>query len=382
MDIEEKIERANTRLKSAQVGCSIAKIGNRLYLVATLPPKPDSSRIKPYQQRIALSIYANHEGLRLAEREARKVGALAACREFSWTPYLKETQGSLTLVKDWVDRFEADYFTRRKRSPKSETTWTGDYLKVFKQLPQDQALTAELLKEIIVGTTPDTRTRRRFCIAAGALAKFAGITFDPKPYVGRYSPRRVTPRDLPDDKQIAQCFYKIHKSDWQWAYGMLATYGLRPHELFWIDFNNLNNASSIVTLLDGKTGPRRVWPIFPEWVEEFNLNQPALPEITGKSNSDYGDRVTQAFRRFEIPFRPYDLRHCWAIRSLEFGLDISLAAQQMGHSVSVHTDLYHLWISDRHQQRAFDALMMRSDRPKAPSIIDKASLARVSLLDD
>ncbi|MFW6359494.1 MAG: hypothetical protein ACOC0N_09850, partial [Chroococcales cyanobacterium] len=32
---------------------------------------------------------------------------------------------------------------------------------------------------------------------------------------------------------------------------------------------------------------------------------------------------------------------------MEFGLDLSLATQPMGHSVKVHTDIYHHWISER-----------------------------------
>jgi len=369
MDNGERLIAANARLKAANVGASIVRIGNHLYIQATLPPKPQSQRQKPYQQKIAVGLFFNPHGLIQAEKEARKVGALLACREFSWEPYLKSSSPQEPeLVKDWIAKFEEHYFIRRQRSPKSQTTWDGDYLKVFRHLPPDERLSVQLIQELIAATTPDTRTRRRYCVALAALAKFADLEFDPKPFAGRYNPRRVTPRDLPDDRLIAQWFFKIGRREWQWAYGMLATYGLRPHELFWIDFNNWGS-SGIVTLLDGKTGPRRVWPIFPEWVEDFELLEVSLPKITGKTNSDYGNRVTHAFKRFSVPFQPYDLRHCWAIRSLEFGLDISLAAQQMGHSVRIHTDLYHLWISDRHHQKAFEALMLRSDRPKAPLLI-------------
>ncbi|HEY9634531.1 MAG TPA: site-specific integrase [Coleofasciculaceae cyanobacterium] len=370
MDIDGRINQANGRLKVAKIRATIQRIGDRLYVVATLPPKPGSSKIKPHQQRIALGLSANPEGVKLAEKQARRVGALLDCNEFSWNPYLRACLDPQlpALVKDWVTEFEQDYFTRRAKTPKSLTTWKIDYLGVFRQLPQDQVLSEGLLKVAIANTPPDTKTRRRFCMALGVLAKFAGIDFDTKPLRGRYSPKRVTPRDLPDDKLIAESFYRIKAADWRWAYGMLATYGLRPHELFHLDLANLAAGNDFINLLDGKTGPRRVWPIFPEWREQFELDNVQLPKVTGRSNADLGNRVAHAFKRFEIPFKPYDLRHCWAIRSLEFGLDVSLAAQQMGHSVQVHTDLYHLWISDRHHQRAFEALMNRSDRPKAPDV--------------
>jgi hypothetical protein len=53
---------------------------------------------------------------------------------------------------------------------------------------------------------------------------------------------------------------------------------------------------------------------------------------------------------------------------MEFGLELTLAAQQMGHSLKVHTDVYHHWISEQHHQRAFDKLLARSDRPQAPQM--------------
>jgi hypothetical protein len=38
----------------------------------------------------------------------------------------------------------------------------------------------------------------------------------------------------------------------------------------------------------------------------------------------------------------------------------------MGHSVKLHCELYHAWITERQQQRMFEALMLKSDRPQAP----------------
>lgn len=70
-------------------------------------------------------------------------------------------------------------------------------------------------------------------MVAGALAKFADVDFDPKPYRGNYLPAKVQPRSLPDDKTIATYRAKLaHNPGWQWVYGMMATYGLRNHECF------------------------------------------------------------------------------------------------------------------------------------------------------
>ncbi|HAJ63153.1 MAG TPA: hypothetical protein DCP31_31235, partial [Cyanobacteria bacterium UBA8543] len=109
-----------------------------------------------------------------------------------------------------------------------------------------------------------------------------------------------------------------------------------------------------------------VWPFPLEWWERWQLWDVYLPAVTGQCNADYGRRVQQFFKRSGIPFRPYDLRHAWAVRTLEYGLDLTLAAQQMGHSVAIHTCVYHHWISEKHHQRAFDALMSKPNRPAVP----------------
>jgi integrase len=354
-------------VRAANVGVAIEQSGNRLYLRATLPPKPGATRHEPYQQRISLSsqgIRANPIGIKEAEAEARKVGALLARREFDWQPYLKSDSQLCLTIADWLAQFEADYFTRKSRTPQSETTWRHDYLKVFNKLPKNVTLSVEILKQTILSTAPDTRTRRRTVMVLTALAKFADVEVNFKSLAGSYSPRTVAPRELPDDRAIATWFNKIPAGCWRWAYGILATYGLRNHELFHLDFSKF----PVLLVQDGKTGSRRVYPIYPEWAIQWELENVNLPRCTGKTNSDLGNRVTHAFKRLDIPFNPYDLRHAWAVRSLEFGLDVSLAAAQMGHSVQVHTDLYHHWISEEVHQRAFNILLNRPDRPHPPEI--------------
>lgn len=362
-EIDGRIAQANGRLNAANVGAKIERLGNRLVIRATFPPKPNSSKSHAHQQRLHLGFHANPAGVKEAEAEARKIGALLDCGEFDWTPYLRGQKSVLTIA-DWVEKFERDYFTRRSRTAQSETTWEKDYLAVYKKLDQTSTLGVDLLRDAIIKTTPDTRTRKRVCLALESLAKFADLEMDTKALSGNYSPQKVKPRDLPEDRLIAEWFYKIPNDSWQWVYGVLATYGLRPHEVFHLNFEKM----PILEILHGKTGSRQVWACFPEWVEEFDLKTPKVPNVNGKNNTDLGDRVGKAFKRYEVPFSPYDLRHCWAIRTLEFGLDISLAAAQMGHSVQVHSQHYHHWISERHHQRAYDLVMNRLDRPRAPTI--------------
>ncbi len=74
---------------------------------------------------------------------------------------------------------------------------------------------------------------------------------------------------------------------------------------------------------------------------ESDLQNVISPKVDlNQSNSAIGHVVTTWFNRHSI-FAPYNLWHCWAIRTLEFGLDLTLAAKQMGHSAKVHAELYH-----------------------------------------
>ncbi|MGL6340995.1 MAG: hypothetical protein ACRC80_17880, partial [Waterburya sp.] len=81
---------------------------------------------------------------------------------------------------------------------------------------------------------------------------------------------------------------------------------------------------------------RLIWCLYPEWWEMWNLgdiDQP-FPQVSGKTNSDLGDRVNKAFKRYGFS-HPYNLRHAWAIRAIGF-IPVELAAPMMDHSVLEH----------------------------------------------
>lgn len=361
----DRINQANGRLRSAKVGVTLEQLGDRLYLKATLPPKPTSTKTRPHQQRIALGIHANPAGISLAEKEARKVGALLDCGEFSWLPYLGESAAPATTAADWCQKFESEF-----KDSVSEITWKTEYQAVFKSLDPKQPLTADLLRQAIDATPANTKTRRRYCTSLGKLAKFAGLECNFKPLQGNYSSKQVDPRDLPTDEAIAQNWHSLKNPAWRWVYGMMATYGLRSHEVFYLDTQELEaEKSDMIVVLEGKTGPRLVWPFYPEWIDQFGLRQKLLPAITGQKHADYTNKVSKYFYKQKLPFTALDLRHCWAVRALEFGLDVSLAAKQMGHSVNVHHETYHHWISGDVHQRAYQILLANPARPRPPKIL-------------
>jgi hypothetical protein len=120
-------------------------------LRATFPPRPDSSKSKPYQQYLSLGIYANPAGFKRAEAEAHKVASLLAIGKFDWSEYFQESQEEAKPIpiSQWIEKLETEYFAERVRTKKTESTWDKEYLRVLKKLPSQKSLTSELLTELI-----------------------------------------------------------------------------------------------------------------------------------------------------------------------------------------------------------------------------------------
>jgi len=133
VDISQRLKEANGRLKANCFGVSIEQIGNRLYLRAVLPPKPSSTNTNPHQQKISIA-NANNEGVKVAEREAKKLSSKLDEKTFDWGDYITEQQKQPVTIGEWISAFEKDYFERRERTFKTETTWKVEYRTVFKVL--------------------------------------------------------------------------------------------------------------------------------------------------------------------------------------------------------------------------------------------------------
>jgi integrase len=368
---EELLKEVNSRLRSGKAGVTVSPVGGMLYLRATLPPKPGSNKQSPYQQRISLGVRLNPPGVKRAEAEALKLSSELALDKFDWRNWQNDKQKqSPKTIADWVKDFETHYFSRRERNPKSTTTWEKDYKIPYARLPQHRQLGADVLIETALTYEPDTRSRQRACTAYGRLAKFAGIDVQMSQYRGRYSPKSVNPRDLPSDEKILELIEGMQNPRWRFLMLLMTIYGLRDHEVFYVDLEGLQIAPGVCTVTEsdglslddgGKTGWREVWPYPADWWEKYLKGQTIiLPKLTAKKNSDYGMRISQYFKRKKLPIVPYDLRHAWAARTAVAGLDPAIAAKMMGHDLSVHTRVYHQFISRASFQAAWERTQNRS----------------------
>lgn len=383
--IDTRINQTNERLKVAQMGLQIERRGNKLSVRGILPPRPNSPRLNPHQQRISLGLPATPTGLKQAEQEVKIIAARILEKNFDWREYLRISGGGRLHQLDLESQIQAfhDYFLNqpeRLSNPAStRATWQTAYSPYLRKL---QAIAQErpnltLVETILITVQtcpPNSRSRQNCCTALNAFATFMGqdIGANLKPLSGGYSPNRTQKRELPSDELIVATFDQIPNSEWQFVYGIMATYGLRNHEVFFCDFSNLQENpkdATVHVLGTTKTGSREVWPFYPEWIERFDLQHVKLPGVNTNLNHTtlqrIGHRITTQFRRYAIPFGPYNLRHAWAVRTIHFGLPDTVAARMMGHSVEIHTRTYHQWMTRRDQQLAVEAALNRNPR-RAP----------------
>jgi integrase len=361
IDPSELIRSANARLKSARVGVAIQTRGDRLSLVATLPPKDKRERRPPFQQRIPLGLVANRDGVKRSEEFARKLGAQLALKEFKWEQWIAERRRE--TIGDYVQALEREFWRRHdEATPAHHETWRVGYWSVLKTLPMDRPLTIELLENWVPKRRATVSRREHYVTCAKWLARLADLPLD-LPTEHRSQP--TTKRSLPPDEAIVLAYDSIVNPAHKWVLGMMAAYGLRDHEIFGLD---LSQYPDIMVRSSAKTGRRIIIPLWPG--EAWDLAVECLPDNWAKaiaeqnwdkpsiSNSKLGEKVTRIFSEWENgphlkrkrvkrwSFGPYDLRHCYAQRAKSLGLDDFESAKLMGHSVRVHTKTYQFSIPD------------------------------------
>ncbi len=367
--LEYSLSAVNGRLAIARVRVKLQVRGGRIWVQGTFPPKPGSDRPRDYQQQFSLKVPASDEGFRQAEKEARLIGAELVSKEFRWEKYLSADRlPDAKPCKKWIAEFWDYYLARNDLKP---STWNGDWMNIYKRLPQDKPLTVALMHDRISRTDPNTRNRLETCRKLQKLADFAKLDADFLELEGNYGPSKVKDRDVPSDEVITAQWGKIKNPGWRWVYGIMAAFGLRDHEVFFCEWTDEG-----LQVLKGKTGPRLVFQaLYPEWVDEWGLRDITRPKIQDPDDlyakQQLGTKVARAFNRQGVPFTPYDLRHAFGIRaSVTFELPVTTAAALMGHSPKVHLERYHKHIQLRQNVEAAQRIMNRIDRPQAPKLPD------------
>jgi len=388
MNVIQEINNINDKFATEGSKLRIEKRGDKLNIRGSLPSKEDKNNFKI--QRIALGLKADISGLEEAKKKLQLINLQLELNQFDWInwivkPNKKEIKNNFEFPNR-LNQFEEFFFKESKSeylSSTRKTTWRSSYKPYLKRVlniykDNDSEDLEKIFQKTLESYKEGSRSRKQCATSLNVLAKFLEIKLpdDWKLNSKGYGLNKAGFRDLPTDEIIEKIWDKIPNKSWKFVFGLMATYGLRNHEVFFCDLSSLTNyGDKIIRVLPTtKTGEHQVWPFHPEWVEKFELlklgkNPELLPDINKDLKittlQNIGKKITDQFKRYSLQIKPYDLRHAWAVRTIFYDLPDTVAARMMGHSVSLHTQTYHHWITKRDQQQAVNNALLKVKRTKS-----------------
>tara|TARA_Y100001970_G_scaffold294247_1_gene449104 strand:+ start:546 stop:1709 length:1164 start_codon:yes stop_codon:yes gene_type:complete len=375
MNLLSQISEINQKMSNSGINLKIEQRGKRLNLRGKLPSQENNKIFKT--QRISLGLKADREGIIEAEKSIQLISLQLEHEKFRWDDWLsfgeKKKKVKESNLQDQLKSFEANFFSQKVSNAglsSTKTTWESSYVPYLRRLSKlfddgDFKNLQDLFLKTLLSYKEGSRSRKQ---CGTSISVFANYLKEDLPnswrnHANGYGLKKANFRNLPTDKDIEQLWTEIPNKSWQLVFGLMATYGLRNHEVFFCDLSSLTkNSDKVIRVYPTtKTGEHQSWPFHPEWVEKFELyklssNKMLLPKINLDLNKTslqkIGKRIGEQFRRYKLSITPYHLRHAWAIRTIHYGLPDSVSARMMGHSVSIHTQNYHHWITKRDHQKA------------------------------
>jgi integrase len=318
---------------------SINALRGRLYLLAKVPRRDGAPGIQ--QARIALKLDDTPVNRRAAAKQLATLEKQLATGTFSWPYWMDQSEGIT-----WREAIAKLHRARVVLGRTSENTWEINYMGRLRQIPPGSQVTTESMAAALQRYKRNTCSYKELWYLLQQLGRLAGVPFPelPIPTYGRAQPVAV-----PTDEQIIAWVESAGAASWY--FGMMATYGLRPHE---VERSVLIEKDYCQVGDDTKTGFRTVVPLPREWVERFRLHERRLRPTQGGID-ERGDAVSKwlskEMRRLQLPWRPYALRHAYAGRLWREGgsrLDVYTASRLMGHTPTQHAKTYRAHIQPHH----------------------------------
>jgi hypothetical protein len=349
--LNKKLNRIKLRLK-----------GTRIFLRGTLPAKPgDGITDKQYDLSTGLSL--DNRNLQIAFARAQEIDSRLTLNQFNWSDYLGRGEIGTKPIRLWIAEFAIDFWHKHDRTAEKEYYYKKNYGAAFDKLPPDAPLSEKVVLDVLLQRPASSAQRALEFVFYRKLLKFANIENQLSQYRGKY--QTAIERELPSDAQVVDWIDTVDE-DMIWTFGVLAAYGLRPHELQLLDCSRANKTPYIVKVHEStKTGGRLVYPVPGSWVERWELwnkRDPVSRPCQRKQyySSQINQLLKKQLKKHDLPMiSAYHFRDAYAVRCALAGIDAVVAAKWMGHSLQSHWSSYLKFFDERHHTEAWNNIQTK-----------------------
>lgn len=324
--------------KSYSQQASINVHRGRLHLLAKLPPRDapaGAEGVDWKRTRLALRLDDTPANRKVAQRRLLELRRQLDHGEFRWE-FWSEASGGIS----WREAINRLYRQKVILGRTSENTWAINYMGRLKQIDPGSLCTTDSIEKALVRYPRQSCSYKEMFYLLKHIAKLASVSFPEVP-VPTYS--HAAAPVVPGDEEIVAVVERADAAA-GWYLGMMATFGLRPHE---IAGAQLLERGRLKVAGGTKTGERTVVACPQEWVDRFDLANRRLRQYQprgGDWRPDTDARWLWAqLKGLGVSWRPYALRHAYAGRLWRLGgsrLDLYTAARLMGHSPMQHARTY------------------------------------------
>ncbi len=327
--------------------------GGRLYLRATLPRRDGNPGRK--QEKIKLSLPDTVQGRIKAKRELARLERQLENKSFHWDDWIdpEHQKGSKSI--SWREAIDRYYEWRRYEKGTKDDHWQKKYLPLITKAPIKLAnpCATEDMAAVLSSWDPSQDAYMKAHRAFKKLAELAGVPFPQQTLKPSYSlpQQRGEPKAVPTDEEVIEWVQLSNRGQpngeaLSWYFGMMAAYGLRPHE---IDHAVMIDNDVIQVPFVGedgrktKTGFRTVVPVLQQWLSDCNLRNKKQRPVSKQSTYRWLSNSLRGNPYVKKGWTNLSLRHAYAGRLWRVGgakLDVTTAARLMGHSAAVHEKTY------------------------------------------
>lgn len=274
-----------------------------------------------------------------------------------WIWVEEKVEERLKTAADWIAEYEKWYWSKREQTANAESNFKSSILSRLQWLPvwmvenNVAEFDVSVIETVLVAKTkPESKNRLDSAIVLAAFGRWMGWDISKVQDLGKgWSPSMLTPRDLPVPSEIVAQYHKLAKVPGvQAGYLVMALYGVRPHELAFIEPLGIDQDSPWIHITKKKGTGKGSRDAYELRVDGLDLPRwdGMLPEIDaeGKTVKWISNHINALYRKHGVT-KLYNLRHHYAQMGFINNKPIDKMALSMGHSIAVHTKTYRAWIN-------------------------------------